>query len=74
MLPGSGAPELAGGPEVGAGHAHEDTRRLRGGPGMGPIGLKEHLIKFMPHNPVFDDINEYKFFYLVLVLISPLFH
>lgn len=26
-----------------------------GGPGMGPIGLKAHLAKFLPQNPVFND-------------------
>lgn len=26
-----------------------------GGPGMGPIGIKKHLIEFLPSNPVYDN-------------------
>ncbi|MEN9946103.1 MAG: hypothetical protein RLZZ293_489 [Pseudomonadota bacterium] len=28
-----------------------------GGPGMGPIGLKQHLAPFLPQNPIFDQDN-----------------
>ncbi len=42
-------------------HKTFSTPHGGGGPGSGPVGVKKHLVKYLPYNTVIKDTNLYRF-------------